>query len=110
MGGMEATELIRFYEMHKSLSSTPIIAFAAHASAYPTLNMCNFFVDQTVSLVIGNRERCLQAGSSAVSLRSRTTMKTTATSLAAHPCQNVCFFFRRYLTSFTFVGQALHVV
>jgi osomolarity two-component system, sensor histidine kinase NIK1 len=36
IGGMEATELIRSYEMHKSLSSTPIIALpvTAHASAY----------------------------------------------------------------------------
>ena len=33
MGGMEATELIRSYEMHKTLSSTPIIALTAHASA-----------------------------------------------------------------------------
>ena len=34
MGGMEATELIRSYEMHKSLEPTPIIALTAHASAY----------------------------------------------------------------------------
>ena len=33
MGGMEATELIRSYEMHKSLALTPIIALTAHASA-----------------------------------------------------------------------------
>ncbi|KAF6745806.1 two-component histidine kinase Le.nik1-like protein [Ephemerocybe angulata] len=43
MGGMEATELIRAYEMHKGLSPTPIIALTAHA-------------------MIGDRERCLQAG------------------------------------------------
>lgn len=33
MGGMEATELIRAYEMHKGLLRTPIIALTAHASA-----------------------------------------------------------------------------
>ncbi|KAH7921003.1 hypothetical protein BV22DRAFT_1020209 [Leucogyrophana mollusca] len=43
MGGMEATELIRAYEMHKGLLRTPIIALTAHA-------------------MIGDRERCLQAG------------------------------------------------
>ena len=32
MGGMEATELIRAYEMHNSLTPTPIIALTAHAS------------------------------------------------------------------------------
>jgi len=32
MGGMEATELIRSYEMHRGLSPTPIIALTAHAS------------------------------------------------------------------------------
>ena len=32
MGGMEATELIRSYEIHKGLPSTPIIALTAHAS------------------------------------------------------------------------------
>ncbi|KAG1824138.1 hypothetical protein EV424DRAFT_1606045 [Suillus variegatus] len=43
MGGMEATELIRAYEMHKGLLRIPIIALTAHA-------------------MIGDRERCLQAG------------------------------------------------
>ncbi|KAI0298323.1 hypothetical protein BC826DRAFT_999267 [Russula brevipes] len=31
MGGMEATELIRAYEMHNNLTPTPIIALTAHA-------------------------------------------------------------------------------
>jgi osomolarity two-component system, sensor histidine kinase NIK1 len=35
MGGMEATELIRAYEMHNNLPPTPIIALTAHASAFP---------------------------------------------------------------------------
>jgi len=43
MGGMEATELIRSYETSKNLPRTPIIALTAHA-------------------MIGDRERCLQAG------------------------------------------------
>ncbi|KAA1473198.1 hypothetical protein DENSPDRAFT_779569 [Dentipellis sp. KUC8613] len=43
MGGMEATELIRAYEMHNNLAPTPIIALTAHA-------------------MIGDRERCLDAG------------------------------------------------
>jgi osomolarity two-component system sensor histidine kinase NIK1 len=43
MGGMEATELIRAYERHNNLAPTPIIALTAHA-------------------MIGDRERCLQAG------------------------------------------------
>ncbi|KAG6372485.1 hypothetical protein JVT61DRAFT_7588 [Boletus reticuloceps] len=43
MGGMEATELIRAYEMHKCLLRSPIVALTAHA-------------------MIGDRERCLQAG------------------------------------------------
>ncbi|KAJ7440356.1 hypothetical protein B0H11DRAFT_2293007 [Mycena galericulata] len=43
MGGMEATQRIRAYEMQYDLSPTPIIALTAHA-------------------MIGDRERCLQAG------------------------------------------------
>ena len=33
MGGMEATELIRAFELHEGLDRTPIIALTAHASA-----------------------------------------------------------------------------
>ncbi|KAF9056922.1 hypothetical protein BDP27DRAFT_1454263 [Rhodocollybia butyracea] len=43
MGGMEATELIREHEMKYGLNAIPIIALTAHA-------------------MIGDRERCLQAG------------------------------------------------
>ncbi|KAL4248978.1 histidine kinase [Abortiporus biennis] len=43
MGGMEATELIRAYETSHNLDPIPIIALTAHA-------------------MIGDRERCLQAG------------------------------------------------
>ncbi|KAK0506475.1 two-component histidine kinase Le.nik1-like protein [Armillaria luteobubalina] len=43
MGGMEATELIRAYEMHADLQPIPIVALTAHA-------------------MIGDRERCMQAG------------------------------------------------
>ncbi|KAJ7127901.1 hypothetical protein C8R44DRAFT_667282 [Mycena epipterygia] len=43
MGGMEATQRIRAYERDYDLSPTPIIALTAHA-------------------MIGDRERCLQAG------------------------------------------------
>ena len=39
MGGMEATELIRSYEAHKILGSTPIIALTAHAS-----ELCQLFL------------------------------------------------------------------
>lgn len=34
MGGMEATELIRAYELHNNLPPTPIIALTAHASKF----------------------------------------------------------------------------
>lgn len=43
MGGMEATEHIRRYEATRNLPLVPIIALTAHA-------------------MIGDRERCLQAG------------------------------------------------
>lgn len=41
MGGMEATELIRSYEMHRSLTSIPIIALTAHASESRLRHLCN---------------------------------------------------------------------
>jgi osomolarity two-component system sensor histidine kinase NIK1 len=34
MGGMEATELIQSYKMHRGLPPTPIIALTAHASTF----------------------------------------------------------------------------
>jgi len=34
IGGMEATELIRSYEMHHNITPTPIIAVTAHTSTY----------------------------------------------------------------------------
>lgn len=43
MGGMEATEIIRAFEIEKGIRRTPIIALTAHA-------------------MIGDRERCIQAG------------------------------------------------
>jgi len=58
MGGMEATELIRSYEMHRGLSPTPIIALTAHASM--SFTFCRALLNGTA--VIGDRERCLQAG------------------------------------------------
>jgi osomolarity two-component system, sensor histidine kinase NIK1 len=64
MGGMEATELIRAYEMHNNLPPTPIIALTAHASAFSfdaemKLGFNTFF---PTLAVIGDRERCLDAG------------------------------------------------
>lgn len=62
MGGMEATELIRAFELHDNIERTPIIALTAHASkccsTFTPLLDLNF----PRSLVIGDRERCLQAG------------------------------------------------
>jgi CheY-like chemotaxis protein len=46
MGGMEATELIRAYEMHNNLAPTPIIALTAHASAY-----CPFYTEMAFGFV-----------------------------------------------------------
>ncbi len=37
MGGMEATELIRAFELHDGLERSPIIALTAHASSCPSL-------------------------------------------------------------------------
>lgn len=49
MGGMEATELIRSYEMHTGLSPTPIIALTAHASACFLNLLWSSFVSSSVS-------------------------------------------------------------
>ncbi|KAG6870053.1 hypothetical protein C0992_001172 [Termitomyces sp. T32_za158] len=58
MGGMEATELIRAYETERGLTATPIIALTAHASTSSCLS-----VDLSdTGIVIGDRERCIQAG------------------------------------------------
>jgi CheY-like chemotaxis protein len=46
MGGIEATELIRAYETHNNLTSTPIIAIAAHSSAY------SFYAEMAPGFVI----------------------------------------------------------
>lgn len=65
MGGMEATELIRSYEMHRGLPPTPIIALTAHASTFPFLSLLlstPHILTISLSTVIGDRERCLQAG------------------------------------------------
>jgi osomolarity two-component system sensor histidine kinase NIK1 len=62
MGGMEATQLIRQYEAEYHLSPTPIIALTAHASAYLSLFMAYRLTLTVVRIVIGDRERCLQAG------------------------------------------------
>ncbi len=59
MGGMEATELIRSWEMQEGIPPIPIIALTAHASMW--LLYC-VLACLTFILVIGDRERCLQAG------------------------------------------------
>jgi len=60
MGGMEATELIRAYEGEHHLERTPIIALTAHASEYQNFSLVWTYAD--IFAVIGDRERCLQAG------------------------------------------------
>ena len=60
MGGMEATELIRAYEGEHHLERTPIIALTAHASVYYISRQ--YESSLTTPTVIGDRERCLQAG------------------------------------------------
>lgn len=59
MGGMEATEHIRAYELQHGLDPIPIIALTAHAS---TLRYTIMEFLLTITPVIGDRERCLQAG------------------------------------------------
>jgi osomolarity two-component system, sensor histidine kinase NIK1 len=63
MGGMEATELIRAYEVHNNLPPTPIIALTAHASTFLASVLGATFSDAlSFCVVIGDRERCLDAG------------------------------------------------
>lgn len=61
MGGMEATELIRAFELHEGLDRTPIIALTAHASSFRFHPPSSDSVLMMI-IVIGDRERCLQAG------------------------------------------------
>lgn len=60
MGGMEATEHIRAYEQNHKLDPVPIIALTAHASTY--LSSLAYRIRYSPFTVIGDRERCLQAG------------------------------------------------
>lgn len=60
MGGMEATELIRQFEMQEGLMPTPIIALTAHASM--SLAVGYIWASAYSFSVIGDRERCLRAG------------------------------------------------
>lgn len=62
MGGMEATELIRAYEVHNNLPPTPIIALTAHASTFSIFNCIIGVIFFKRAVVIGDRERCLDAG------------------------------------------------
>ena len=63
MGGLEATQIIRQYEHEHGLDNVPIIALTAHASecdllCFPRQSLSPVFYP----LVIGDRERCLEAG------------------------------------------------
>lgn len=61
MGGMEATQKIRQFEGAHELIPTPIIALTAHASMCHNIYLVTT-TDLILLLVIGDRERCLQAG------------------------------------------------
>jgi osomolarity two-component system sensor histidine kinase NIK1 len=93
MGGMEATQRIRAYEAQYDLSPTPIIALTAHASAYSPKNVLDLV---NPSPVIGDRERCLQAGmvSASFSISSALTRRCLGRSYnecVAHLCRGTMY-------------------